>query len=72
MIRLHHNIYIAFLLTLTSVMAWVSCAGDHALPEEKPMPEGQFPIAFASVAADQESMTRADGPTLGKDFVVYG
>lgn len=36
------------------------------------MPEGQFPIAFASVAADQESMTRADGPTLGKDFVVYG
>lgn len=80
MIRLHHNIYIAFLLALTSVLAWVSCAEDHLYPEEKPTPEAPQPpkpdelptIAFASIAADQESTTRADGPTLGHDFVVYG
>lgn len=80
MIKLHHNIYIAFLLVLTSVAAWGSCAEDHVYTEEKPIPEAPqpsnpqpeepHPIAFASVTADQESITRA--MTLGKDFVVYG
>lgn len=58
-------------------MAWFSCAEDPGLAGKEPLPdapqpEGQLPIAFASVTADQESVTRAKATTLGKDFIVFG
>lgn len=61
-------IFIAWFLVLTSAVAWVSCADGQELPEQEPI--DHYPIAFSSVAAEQEEMTRAT--TLGKDFVVYG
>lgn len=56
----------ALFLVLVLDAAFVSCRGENELPID----DTQHPIAFASVAADQEAVTRAT--TLGKDFTVYG
>lgn len=62
-----HHILTTLLLALTAVAALVSCAGEEELDNGAK----KHPIAFASVAAEQETMTRAT-TTLGHDFVVYG
>ena len=67
MIKYNH-IIAAWFLVLISAVAWVSCADEQELPEQDPV--SQYPIAFSSVDAEQEEMTRAT--TLGHDFVVYG
>lgn len=56
----------ALFLVLVLDAALVSCRGENELPID----DTQHPIAFASVAAEQEAVTRAT--TLGKDFTVYG
>lgn len=56
----------ALFLVLVSDAAFVSCRGENELPID----DTQHPIAFASVAAEQEAVTRAT--TLGRDFIVYG
>lgn len=61
-----HSIAATLFLAIVSVVALVSCRGENELPID----DTQHPIAFASVAAEQESVTRA--VTLGRDFVVYG
>lgn len=68
-----YNIFIALFLALTSVVVLASCAADdeELQPGVEPPADGQCPIAFASVAAAQEEVTRATAP-LGQDFVVYG
>lgn len=66
MIKQRH-IITTLLLALTMVVVLVSCRGEEVLPFE----EEQHPIAFASVEAEQEQITRAE-TTLGHDFVVYG
>lgn len=65
-----YSLYRPYLLIVSIISAVVqtACDGDTWTAGQ----EEQSPIAFASVAADQESMTRADGTPLGKDFVVYG
>lgn len=55
------------LFVLASGAILVSCHHE----EELRIDEKQLPIAFASVTAEEESMTRAATP-LARDFVVYG
>ncbi len=56
----------ALFLVIVLDAALVSCRGENELPID----DTQHPIAFASVAAEQEAVTRAT--TLGKNFTVYG
>lgn len=61
----------ALFLALTSVVVLASCAGEEDLHIDPHPSQDKLPIAFASVAAEQEEMTRATTP-LHRDFVVYG
>ena len=71
------HIPIRCILALTAVVAWVACTEDHLGDRVEPhpgtsTPVGQYPIAFSSATADQETETRASESTLGHDFLVYG
>lgn len=66
MITTKHHILTSLLLALLWGLGLASCSNDDGLS----LAEGDA-IAFASVEAGQETVTRA-GTTLGHDFVVYG
>lgn len=66
MTKLHH-ILASSLLVLALAVALTSCKGGDA----PGIDIEQHPIAFASVAAEEEAITRAATP-LARDFVVYG
>lgn len=63
----YSNILSTFLLALTMVVVLISCSDKEDMNAENE----HHPIAFSSVEAELETITRS-GSTLGRNFVVYG
>ena len=68
MIGVRHNIHVAWFMAMVLVMALAAC-GEHGVTRTE---IERYPIAFASIKADDEVVTRAASTPLARDFIVYG